>query len=750
MGGLHYSAPPALVAASAVVCTSTVAWRRRSPTAASFVALTAVLAYQRLSHDSLGIIEPVAVVLALYSFARGEVQSGRRARLAVLGLYALGVSAAIDAGSSGFSAVEVLLSWAPMTVLPAAAAVLVERHRDLIARLAETAARLEEEQAARADQATTRERNRVARELHDVVAHSLSVMVIQAGAARLLAPNEPQGANDALDVVVSCGREALGDLRRVMGVLRRDDPLSEEDRPGLAHLDRIIKPVRAAGLDTSLCIEGEPFKVPAEVDLAAYRVVQEALTNAAKHAGPAQATVGVRYQPGAVEVEITDTGTGGSALTSRVTGSGQGLIGMSERVALCGGRLEVGPTAGRGYRVHARLPLTFERPFDDTGPQQQSQARHPSLLQSCADPLFAAASLVALEAAALSYGHHHGWLALNVSVVAGISVAGLWRRRTPLLFLALVGALAFAAHGLTPTDRSTMVGTYLVLVPTYNLGVWSSRERATAGLLIWLVGAVGASMLHRTLSAGLIGASLMALLAWGAGRLVRRQRDLADQLRVTTSRLAAEREQRTRAAVVEERTRLARGLQNHVAQLIVAMVVQAEAAARLLLDKPVEAVNATASIEATGREALGQVRHILGVLRSSSSGRELRPLPGLDQLQTLIQHAHDQGQSVELTIDGEQTPLLGGVDLVAYRIIEEALQLAPRPARQPLSVSLRYTDDVVELEVGGAALDGTDWPSPTLRARVALVHGDLCCPNGDSRGRRLAVRLPRPPQGALI
>jgi signal transduction histidine kinase len=313
LGGLHYSAPTPLVAGSAVACTTTVAWRRRSPVAAVLVALAAVLVYERLSHDTQGAVEPFAIVLCFYTLARREVRRSRRGRLAVLIGCALAVAAAIDADQPGFSVVEVLLTWVPLAVLPAAAGLLVERHRVLNARLAGTAARLHDEQLARAEQAKVLERNRVARELHDVVAHSVSVMVIQAGAARLLAPGDVSGARDALALVVSSGREALGDLRRVMGVLRRDDqpagsPRPGSPQPGVAALDRLIEPVRATGLEVGLVVDGQPFPLPAEVDLVAYRVVQEALTNAARHAGPGQATVRVRYQPGMVELEISDTG----------------------------------------------------------------------------------------------------------------------------------------------------------------------------------------------------------------------------------------------------------------------------------------------------------------------------------------------------------------------------------------------------------------------------------------------------------
>jgi signal transduction histidine kinase len=628
LGGLHYSAPAPLVATSAVACTTTVAWRRWSPAGAVLLVLVAVLIYQDLSHDKQGLVEPFAIVLCFYTLARREVRRGSWVRLAWLLGGALAVMTAIVADQPGFSGAAVLLAWVPMAVAPSAAGLLVERHTDLNALLAQTAAHLRTEQAARAAQATVLERNRVARELHDVVAHNVSVMVIQAGAARLLAPGDAAGAGEALALVVSSGRAALGDVRRVMGVLRRHDPVADSPRPGIAALDRLIEPVRATGVDADLDIDGQPFPLPAEVDLVAYRVVQEALTNAAKHASPGLATVRVRYRSGAVDLEITSKGNGPPGEASRVAGSGHGLIGMRERVEACGGQLRTGPRPGGDFRVWASLPVTT-LPDSPAGPLPERLGRVRAWFSRFSDRAFAAASLVVLEADAVSYGHHHGWLWLNGPAVAVISVAALWRRRMPMLFLAAVAVACVAVRGLIPSDSATLTGTYVVLVPTYTIGAWAPSRRAVPGLALWVASAIAIAVIGHTLSAGLAAGGLMGGLAWCAGWLVRRERDLARQLQITTDRLWAEREQRAQLAVSEERARLARHLQSQVAQLVAAMVVQAQAAAEILAEAPGLAVDAISSVELTGRGALDQMRHILGVLRGGSLRREPAPQPGL-------------------------------------------------------------------------------------------------------------------------
>jgi signal transduction histidine kinase len=224
--------------------------------------------------------------------------------------------------------------------------------------LGDRAQQLEREREERAQALVAEERARIARELHDVVAHSVSVMVVQAQAGpRLL--GKPELAGTAFESIESSGREALVELRRLLGILRAGDrELAIGPQPGLASLEGLVKQVREAGLPVELQIEGEQLTLPPGVDLSAYRIVQEALTNTLKHAGHAHAQVVVRYSSSTVELDIVDDGGGPPAT---LNGSGHGLIGMRERAALYGGHLEAGPRPGGGYAVRARLPVRATR-----------------------------------------------------------------------------------------------------------------------------------------------------------------------------------------------------------------------------------------------------------------------------------------------------------------------------------------------------------------------------------------------------
>lgn len=214
----------------------------------------------------------------------------------------------------------------------------------------EESVRQREEKAQRA---VEDERNRIARELHDVIAHSVSVMTVQAGAVRRLLAPEQQREREALLTVEETGRQALTEMRRLLGVLRRsDESVALAPQPGLGTLEHLVEQVREAGLPVELTLEGERVGLPPGIDLSAYRIVQEALTNTLKHAGPARAWVVVRYGADQVEVEVTNDGR------SNGSSDGYGLIGMRERVALCGGDLTAGPRPGGGYTISARLPVT--------------------------------------------------------------------------------------------------------------------------------------------------------------------------------------------------------------------------------------------------------------------------------------------------------------------------------------------------------------------------------------------------------
>jgi signal transduction histidine kinase len=240
--------------------------------------------------------------------------------------------------------------------LAVALGLYLRARQDYIAGLHDRAERLERERELLAQQAVADERVRIARELHDAVAHNVSLMVVQAqalGAAGADAQTQP-----TLERIAGLGREALSEMHRMLGVLRLDtqEGAEREPQPGVGDIDALVAQVRETGLDTVLHVEGEPRQLSAGVDLSAYRIVQEALTNVIRHAHAGNALVTVRYATDALELQIADDGVGAEANGSN--GSGHGLVGMRERVALFGGELRVGagPT-GRGYLVHAVLPL---------------------------------------------------------------------------------------------------------------------------------------------------------------------------------------------------------------------------------------------------------------------------------------------------------------------------------------------------------------------------------------------------------
>ena len=207
------------------------------------------------------------------------------------------------------------------------------------------------------ERAAAKERARIAHELHDLVAHSVSEMVVQASGVRCSLTEDQERERDALRSIERIGREALTEMRRMLGVLPGggDDQMTElAPQPGLAYLDRLITNVQTAGLPVTLHVEGERPAVPIGIDLSAYRIVQEGLANALTHANCAHADVTVRYGGDVIEVEIADDG---SSVDGAGRSEGESLAGMRERVALYGGKLETGPRAGGGYLVRAQLPV---------------------------------------------------------------------------------------------------------------------------------------------------------------------------------------------------------------------------------------------------------------------------------------------------------------------------------------------------------------------------------------------------------
>jgi len=288
----------------------------------------------------------VFVLLAVYSAAAHT--SGRRTLLAAgmtVGLYVtdLGVDGAgITADNVIFLA---LLFGAPWVAGRAV------RQRRLNER------ELEHEKT-RAAAAIVEERARIARELHDVVAHSISVIVLQARGGRRVLPTDPTDARDAFANIERTGEQALDEMRRLLGMLRTsDEALALAPQPSLEELGRLVEQVQAAGLPVQVVVEGERRDLPPGVDLTAFRIVQEALTNALKHAGSARARVVIRYQADDLELEISDDGPG----TGDASGSGYGLVGMRERVSVYGGELQSERRPGGGYALRVRLPLPAAR-----------------------------------------------------------------------------------------------------------------------------------------------------------------------------------------------------------------------------------------------------------------------------------------------------------------------------------------------------------------------------------------------------
>jgi signal transduction histidine kinase len=341
--------PRALVAVTALVMMLSLVWRRRAPVAVASVVMAA-LTVLALASDTLDVtVFPIAaVVLAMYSVAAHCELRGALIGAAVVLVPAFVLEAVIDGEFGNFFFIAVMNA----SVWVAGRAVRSQGSR--AARLADRTVELEREGEQRARAAASEERVRIARELHDIVAHSVSTMVVQAGAERRVLDPGQASTREVLLSIEQTGRQAMAEMRRLLGMLRKDDQeLALLPQPSLAHVDVLVDQVRAAGMPVEVRVEGEPVSLPPGVDLSAYRIVQEALTNALKHAGPARATVTVRYRRHELQLEIADSGRG--ATNGR--GGGHGLVGMRERVALFGGEFDAGNRAGVGYAVQVRLPL---------------------------------------------------------------------------------------------------------------------------------------------------------------------------------------------------------------------------------------------------------------------------------------------------------------------------------------------------------------------------------------------------------
>jgi signal transduction histidine kinase len=352
----NLSAPPS-APLLVVLMTAPLAWRRRNPLAAYCVQVAAwTVTSAGSGHWGLTGGSVAAVLLGAYSVgAYGARRAVSGAVVVVTSVLAPTLLLLLPTALArfGLSVSAELNDLVPITAWLVGHAVRGQRR--YVAGLEERARRLEREREATTRAAIAEERARIAHELHDVVAHGVSVMVVQAEAARRLVRRRPEQAEEAMRTVSATGSEALAELQHLLGVLGAGEHGAElEPAPGLRDLDTLLERVRGAGMTVELRLDGPVRPLPRGLDLTAYRIVQEALTNVLKHAGTAAARVHLRYRDDRLAIEVADDGLPAPAGPN---GAGRGLVGMRERVAAYGGELEAGPGAGGGFSVRAALPL---------------------------------------------------------------------------------------------------------------------------------------------------------------------------------------------------------------------------------------------------------------------------------------------------------------------------------------------------------------------------------------------------------
>jgi signal transduction histidine kinase len=337
--------------AGAVLLAVAIALRRGAPIAAVAATAVAFVTIEQLGTSDEGLAGPFFALL-IVTYSLGANTHGRELALGVVLVLVAGVvTITLDEGGAS----DVLFLATIMVGGPVLLGRLVRDRSRLGRALRAKAAALEEEHAARSAAAVSEERARIAVELHEMVSTALASMVDESATAERLARSDPDAAEAALESIELTGREALGEIRLLLGVLRReDDAAALEPLPSLSHLTELVARMRAAGLPVELHVEGEPPVLPAGLDLTAYRVVQEALAEAQAAGGGRSATVRLRYGERELLLDVTDDGADGR-------GAGRGLLGIHERVALYGGELVAEPLGASGHSVRARLPLERAR-----------------------------------------------------------------------------------------------------------------------------------------------------------------------------------------------------------------------------------------------------------------------------------------------------------------------------------------------------------------------------------------------------
>ena len=342
-----------------------------------------------------------------------------------------------------------------------------------------------------------------------------------------------------------------------------------------------------------------------------------------------------------------------------------------------------------------------------------------------------------------------GPLAVEVVVVAAITAPLAWRRRAPLLVAGVEMTMLVVLKAIYGDFHELTFPLFALLIPPYSVGAGEPRARALVGLAVCLAGVFG---VHAVGSDDGSFAFIVAIVtaSWAAGQILRRRRVAAIRFKEKGERLAAERADRERLAVIDERSRIARELHAVVATAVSAMVIQTDAAKRLLDIDAARADESMENIEEAGRRTLNEMRRVLGVLREENEIPELAPQPGVGQIHTLIDTAQGDHLNIELKVQGEPGPLPASVNLGLYRILEDALGSARKQAQHPTDVTLRFGEHDVELTVTTTAANSLSWPTPAMRERVALCDGAIDVDIAPSAATRLRVRLPSTFDGALL
>ncbi|HZV72140.1 MAG TPA: histidine kinase [Conexibacter sp.] len=326
-------------------------WRRRAPSAVFVVIALAAFGQWLVARPTWA---DLALLVALYTVAATEPRGRALAAGATL---ELGVVLAV-ARWSGRDPLAGTVFLTGMVIAAGALGRSMQIRRAYLRSLEERAARLEHERDQQGQIAAAAERARIAREMHDIVAHNLSVMTALADGAAYAVRSDPEQASRAMDLSAQTGRQALADMRRLLGVLREDNDAERTPQPGTEDVPELLAQVRAAGLPVTLAVEGAHDALPPAAQLTLFRLIQEALTNSLKHAGPgATAAIALRYDADVVELDVSDTGRGAVSPNP----GGQGLSGMRERAAVYAGVVEAGPRPEGGWRVRARLNVPRER-----------------------------------------------------------------------------------------------------------------------------------------------------------------------------------------------------------------------------------------------------------------------------------------------------------------------------------------------------------------------------------------------------